>query len=75
MDVVKMEDEIKLTKSQKIVLEVLRKEGAMTPKLLLDKVDFAPRTVRYALRKLLKKKLIKRIPNLQDMRQWVYVAG
>ena len=51
--------ELKLTKSQMIVLDILRSSGknGVTPKQLLDKVSFAPRTVRYALRKLLKKKL------------------
>jgi len=65
----------KLTKSQEIVLTILRSSGknGVTPKELLDKVSFAPRTVRYALRKLLKKQLIKRYPCLQDMRQWIYV--
>lgn len=65
----------KLTKSQTIVLTILRSSGknGVTPKQLLDKVSFAPRTVRYALRKLLKKQLIKRYPCLQDMRQWVYL--
>jgi len=65
----------KLTKSQEIVLSILRSSGkdGVTPKQLLDKVSFAPRTVRYALRKLLKKQLIKRYPCLQDMRQWIYV--
>ncbi|MBN2228287.1 MAG: MarR family transcriptional regulator [Candidatus Thorarchaeota archaeon] len=65
----------KLTKSQAIVLSILRTSGqnGVTPKQLLDEVSFAPRTVRYALRKLLKKKLIKRYPCLQDMRQWIYI--
>ncbi|TXT56613.1 MAG: hypothetical protein BAJATHORv1_20203 [Candidatus Thorarchaeota archaeon] len=69
--------DLKLTKSQKIVLDILRSTGkdGVTPKQLLDKVSFAPRTVRYALRKLLKKKLIKRVPCLQDMRQWIYVPA
>ncbi len=68
---------MKLTKSQMIVLDILRSsgKGGVTPKQLLDKVSFAPRTVRYALRKLLKKKLIKRVPCLQDMRQWIYVPA
>ncbi|MHA2423645.1 MAG: transcriptional regulator, SarA/Rot family [Candidatus Thorarchaeota archaeon] len=68
---------MKLTKSQMIVLDILRKNGrnGVTPKQLLDKVSFAPRTVRYALRKLLKKQLIKRVPCLQDMRQWIYVPA
>ena len=64
----------KLTKSQMIVLDTLRSCGTdgVTPKQLLDEVSFAPRTVRYALRKLLKKNLIKRYPCLSDMRQWIY---
>ncbi len=68
---------MKLTKSQMIVLDILRSsdQGGVTPKQLLDKVSFAPRTVRYALRKLLKKQLIKRVPCLQDMRQWIYIAA
>ena len=65
----------RLTKSQKLVLKIVRTDGkrGVTPKQLLNKVSFAPRTVRYALRKLLKKELIKRYPCLQDMRQWIYV--
>jgi DNA-binding MarR family transcriptional regulator len=68
---------MKLTKSQMIVLDIPRSSGqdGVTPKQLLDKVSFAPRTVRYALRKLLKKQLIKRVPCLQDMRQWIYVPA
>ncbi|MHA2359756.1 MAG: MarR family transcriptional regulator [Candidatus Thorarchaeota archaeon] len=67
----------KLTKSQSLVLSILRKNGknGITPKQLLDKVSFAPRTVRYALRKLLKKQLIRRYPCLQDMRQWIYTPA
>jgi len=65
----------KLTKSQAIVLDTLRSSGShgVTPKQLIQEVTFAPRTVRYALRKLLKKQLIKRYPCLEDMRQWVYI--
>lgn len=68
---------LKLTKSQKIVLDILRDSGknGVTPQELLDEVSFAPRTVRYALRKLLKKKLIKRVPCLQDMRQYIYLPA
>ncbi|MHA1959219.1 MAG: MarR family transcriptional regulator [Candidatus Thorarchaeota archaeon] len=70
-------DYVKLTKSQSIVLDLLRSNGnkGTTPKQLLDKVSFAPRTVRYALRKLLKLNLVKRIPCLQDMRQHVYIPA
>ncbi|MFW9837131.1 MAG: MarR family transcriptional regulator [Candidatus Thorarchaeota archaeon] len=67
----------KLTKSQEIVLNILRSQGenGVTPKQLLGEVHLAPRTVRYALRKLLKKNLIRRIPCLQDMRQWIYIPA
>ncbi len=68
---------LKLTKSQKVVLTILRKEGknGITPNILLDRVSFAPRTVRYALRKLLKLKLVKRLPCLADMRQHIYLPA
>ncbi|MFW9834883.1 MAG: MarR family transcriptional regulator [Candidatus Thorarchaeota archaeon] len=67
----------KLTKSQETVLNILRTQGknGVTPKQLLGEVHFAARTVRYALRKLLAKNLIRRIPCLQDMRQWIYVPA
>jgi DNA-binding MarR family transcriptional regulator len=66
---------VKLTRSQGVVLDILRKRGkdGVTPKQLIEQVSFAPRTVRYALRKLLKFKLIRRIPCLLDMRQWIYL--
>ena len=80
MSKAQLQDELKnmkLTKSQMIVLDILRTDGkdGVTPKQLLNRVTFAPRTVRYALRKLLKKELIKRVPCLQDMRQWIYVPA
>ena len=70
-------DTVNLTKSQSIVLDLMRTKGkkGVTPKQLLQEVPFAARTVRYALRKLLRKKLIKRIPCLQDMRQWIYLPA
>jgi predicted DNA-binding transcriptional regulator len=68
---------ISLTKSQSIVLDLMRTRGkrGVTPKELLQEVPFAARTVRYALRKLLKKNLIIRLPCLRDMRQWIYMPA
>lgn len=76
-DIVPIAGDIKLTKSQTIVLDLLRKKGkrGVTPKQLMEEISFAPRTVRYALRKLLRRNLIKRIPCLQDMRQWIYLPA
>jgi len=64
-----------LTKSQRIILELLQDKGAngITPKQIFGEVHLAPRTVRYALRKLLQMNLVKRIPCLQDMRQYIYM--
>jgi len=64
-----------LTKSQAAILRILQNKGekGITPKQLVDDVSFAPRTVRYALRTLLKKRLIRRIPCLLDMRQYIYL--
>lgn len=56
------------------VLSVLRREGPLTQKDLFEKTDLAPRTVRYALKVLLEYKLVKKIPNLHDLRQNFYVV-
>ena len=63
-----------LPRSAVIVLDRLTSEGPLTPKDLSNKVDLAPRTVSFALRKLMGQKLCKKIPNLRDMRQPLYLA-
>ena len=61
-----------LSQSQKIVLEILGTEGAMTHKDIVRKSHFSPRTIRYALKKLKEKKLLIEKMNMQDMRQIIY---
>jgi DNA-binding MarR family transcriptional regulator len=63
-----------LPRSAIIVLDRLTNDGPMTPKDLSDKVNLAPRTVSFALRKLMGQDLCKKIPNLRDMRQPLYLA-
>ena len=63
-----------LPRSAIIVLDRLTSEGPMTPKDISKKVDLAPRTVSFALRKLMGQKLCRKIPNLSDMRQPLYLA-
>ena len=61
-----------LPPSSKIVLEILGAEGAMTHKDIVNKSHCAPRTVRYALKKLKEHELIIEKMNMQDMRQIIY---
>jgi len=63
-----------LPRSAIIVLDRLTNEGPMTPKDISKKVDLAPRTVSFALRKLVGQDLCRKIPNLSDMRQPLYLA-
>ena len=65
---------VNLPRSALIILERLTLEGPMTPKDISVKVDLAPRTVSFALRKLIGLDLCKKVPNLQDMRQPLYLA-
>lgn len=65
---------IELPRSAIIVLDRLTTEGPMTPKAISKRVDLAPRTVSFALRKLMGQSLCKKIPNLSDMRQPLYAA-
>ncbi|MCF2136389.1 MAG: helix-turn-helix domain-containing protein [Candidatus Thorarchaeota archaeon] len=63
---------LELPRSAIIVLDRLQHDGPMTPKDISTKVDLAPRTVSFALRKLVRHKLCRKIPNLADMRQPLY---
>ncbi|MFW9851244.1 MAG: MarR family transcriptional regulator [Candidatus Thorarchaeota archaeon] len=65
---------IELPRSAIIVLDRLTTEGPLTPKDISNRVDLAPRTVSFALQKLMGKRLCKKIPNLIDMRQPLYAA-
>ncbi|MDD1699261.1 MAG: winged helix-turn-helix transcriptional regulator [Methanoregula sp.] len=61
-----------LPPSSKTVLEILNSNGAMTHKDLVQKTRLAPRTVRYALKKLKEKQLIIEKFNFRDARQIIY---
>lgn len=61
-----------LPPSSKTVLEILDMGGAMTHKDLVQKTHLAPRTVRYALKKLKERQLIIEKFNFRDARQIIY---
>jgi hypothetical protein len=61
-----------LSPSSKTVLTVICTEGALTHKEIVKRVDFAPRTVRLALKRLKEHELIIEKANLHDMRQIIY---
>jgi DNA-binding MarR family transcriptional regulator len=61
-----------LPPSSKTVLEILDSGGAMTHKDLVEKSRLAPRTVRYALKKLKERHLIIEKFNFRDARQIIY---
>ena len=44
----------------------------MCPIEISEKLDMAPRTVSFALRNLVGRQLLKKIPNLHDMRRPKY---
>jgi DNA-binding MarR family transcriptional regulator len=54
------------------ILSALICDGPMCPKELSVKLDMAPRTVSFALKKLLSERILRRIPNLLDMRRPKY---
>lgn len=61
-----------LPQSALVVVKILKKEGALTPKEIFKKTNFAPRTVRYALKTLLENGVVDKVPNLLDLRQNKY---
>lgn len=44
----------------------------LTPSQIQRKTTYSPRTVRFALRKLLDLRLVEKIPNLKDLRRISY---
>ena len=63
---------IDLPNSALIVLSSLSSEGPMTPKTIIKKVKMPSRTITYALQTLVKENIVKKTPNLLDMRQPIY---
>ncbi|RLI62422.1 MAG: MarR family transcriptional regulator [Candidatus Thorarchaeota archaeon] len=55
-----------------IVLDRLKAEGPLSPKEIAARACLPPRTVSFALRKLIRQRLCCKIPNLRDMRQPLY---
>ena len=65
-------NEVNLPPSSRTVLQLLDEGGAMTHKELVKKSNLAPRTVRYALKKLKENHLIIEKFNFRDARQIIY---
>ena len=63
---------VDLPNSALIILSSLTSEGPMTPMELIKKVKMPSRTITYALQTLVKKQIVKKTPNLLDMRQPIY---
>ena len=61
-----------LPQSSKKVLEILKTGGEMTHKEIVKKTHLAPRTVRYALKKLKEQHLIIEKFNFRDARSILY---
>ena len=54
---------------------IILKNGPFTPKQILLKTNLSPRTLRYALKKLLGMNLVKKFPNFEDLRQNFYALA
>lgn len=65
-------NEVNLPPSSRTVLQILDEGGAMTHKELVKRSHLAPRTVRYALKKLKENRLIIEKFNFRDARQIIY---
>jgi len=59
-------------KSAMAIIGALINHGPMCPLEISEALDMAPRTVSFALKKLLGRQVLKRIPNLNDMRRPKY---
>ena len=62
----------KLPRGGEDIMKVLDISGPMTQKQILGSVDQPERTVRYGIRRLLEKGILKKMSNLSDMRSVYY---
>ncbi len=63
-----------LPRSALILLDHLTEHGPMAPRDLSKKSKIPLRTVTFALKKLVGQKLLRKVPNLMDMRKPLYHA-
>lgn len=61
-----------LPRSALIILEHITEHGPMAPRDLSRNSDIPLRTVTFALQKLVKQRLLCRVPNFMDMRKPLY---
>jgi DNA-binding MarR family transcriptional regulator len=66
---------LNLSKSAIKVLELLESEDNIGVREITVKLNVSTRTVHYALKNLLSKRVIHKIPNLQDLRQSKYIVN
>ncbi|MHA1303035.1 MAG: winged helix-turn-helix transcriptional regulator [Candidatus Heimdallarchaeaceae archaeon] len=62
----------KLPRGGEDIIKVLDEKGPMTQKQILASVEQPERTVRYGIRRLLEKGILKKMSNLSDMRSVYY---
>lgn len=63
-----------LPRSALVVLDHLTEHGPMAPRDLSKKSQIPLRTVTFALKKLVRHRLLRKVPNLMDMRKPLYHA-
>ena len=63
---------VRTSKSVNQIYKLLAEQGPLTPKKISQNIDFSSRQVYYSLKKLIKSKKVKKIPNLNDLRQSYY---
>ena len=63
---------VEIPKSVLFIMDFLKENGPMAPREIARKAEIPLRTVSFALRRMTKLQLCKRIPNLQDMRRPLY---
>ena len=61
-----------MSRSIQVIYETLSKNGKMKPQDLSRKTELSARTVRYALQRLRDRELVRRVPDLADLRSHYY---
>ena len=70
-----MSENTRLPESAIPLLRYLQAQGRKTQRELIEELGLPTRTVRYSIRRLLERGLIRKIPNLRDMRSVFYLIS
>jgi DNA-binding transcriptional ArsR family regulator len=69
-----LKTKIKISPSAKAIIKLLdEKKSPLSVKNIVEELPYSERTIQYGLKQLRQHRLVKKRPNLQDLRESLYI--